>query len=212
MLQSDPVSGNDVSSIMATKCKIWKFKGNNFSLWKMRIKAVLRKDNCLAAIGERPDEITDDGKWNEMDGNAIANLHLALANGVLSSVAKKKTAKEIWDTLTKLYEAKSLHNKIFLKRKLYTLRMMESTMVTDHINTLKTLFSQLTAMGHNIEMGECAEILLQSLPDSYDQLIINLTNNLEVLVFDDIAVTVLEEESRCKSKKDRPEAHNKLKL
>ncbi|KAL5556091.1 hypothetical protein UlMin_038327 [Ulmus minor] len=63
-----------------------------------------------------------------MDGNAIANLHLALADGVLSSMAEKKTTKEICDTLTKLYEAKSLHNKIFLKRKLYTLRMMESTM------------------------------------------------------------------------------------
>jgi hypothetical protein len=30
-------------------------------------------------------------------------------------VAEKKIAKEIWDTLTKLYESKSLHNKIFLK-------------------------------------------------------------------------------------------------
>ena len=59
-------------------------------------------------------------------------------------------------------------------------------------------------MGHNIETGKHAEILLQSLPDSYDQLIINLTNNLEVLVFDDIAAAVLEEESRRKSKEDRP--------
>ena len=187
---------------MATKYEIEKFNGNNFSLWKMRIKAVLRKDYCLAAIGDRPDEIVDE-KWKEMDGNAIANLHLALADGVLSSVAEKKTAKEIWDTLTRLYEAKSLHNKIFLKRKLYTLRMTESTSVTDHINTLNTLFSQLTSMEHNIETGERAEILLQSLPDSYDQLIINLTNNIEILVFDDIAAAVIEEESRSKNKEDR---------
>ena len=76
-------------------------------------------------------------------------------------------------------------------------------MVTDHINTLNTLFSQLTSMGHNIETGERAEILLQSLPDSYDQLIINITNNIEVLVFDDIAATVLEEESRRKNKEER---------
>jgi len=69
----------------------------------------------LAAIGDRPVEITDNTKWNEMDGNAIANIHLALADEVLSSVAEKKTAKEIWDTLTKLYKSKSLHNKIFLK-------------------------------------------------------------------------------------------------
>ncbi|KAH9725713.1 hypothetical protein KPL70_007982 [Citrus sinensis] len=170
----------------------------------MKMKAVLRKNNCLAAIGERPMEITDD-KWNEVDGNAISDLHLALADGVLSSMAEKNTAKEIWDTLTKLYEAKSLHNKIFLKRKLYTLRMAESTMVTDHINTLKTLFSQLTTLGHNIEENERAELLLQSLPDSYDQLIINLTNNNPVagLVFDDVAASILNEESRRKNKENR---------
>ncbi|KAH9733930.1 hypothetical protein KPL71_017199 [Citrus sinensis] len=131
----------------------------------MKMKAILRKNNCLAAIGERPMMITDD-KWNEIDGSAISDLHLALTDGVLSSVAEKNTAKEIWDTLTKLYEAKSLHNKIFLKRKLYTLRMAESIMVTDHINTLKTLYSQLTTLGHNIEENERAELLLQSLPDS----------------------------------------------
>ncbi|KAH9782977.1 hypothetical protein KPL71_009140 [Citrus sinensis] len=168
------------------------------------MKAVLRKNNCLAAIGERLMEITDD-KWNEIDGNAISDLHLALADGVLSSVAEKNTVKEIWDTLTKLYEAKSLHNKIFLKRKLYTLRMAESTIVIDHINTLKTLFSQLTMLGHNIEGNERAELLLQSLPDSYDQLIINLTNNnpVDSLVFDDVAASVLNEESRRKNKENR---------
>ena len=95
---------------MAAKYEIERFNGSNFSLWKMRIKAILRKDNCLAAIGDRPAEITDNAKWNEMDGNAIANIHLALADEVLSSVAEKKTAKEIWETLTKLYESKSLHN------------------------------------------------------------------------------------------------------
>nr|GEU39688.1 retrovirus-related Pol polyprotein from transposon TNT 1-94 [Tanacetum cinerariifolium] len=46
------------------------------------MKAILRKDKCLAAIGERPDEVTDDIIWDEMDGNAIAILHLALADGV----------------------------------------------------------------------------------------------------------------------------------
>ncbi|KAH9651797.1 Integrase catalytic domain-containing protein [Citrus sinensis] len=170
----------------------------------MKMKAVLRKNNCLVAIGERPMEITDD-RWNEVDGNAISDLHLALADGVLSSVAEKNTAKEICDTLTKLYEAKSLHNKIFLKRKLYTLRMAKSTMVTDHINTLKTLFSQLTMLGHNIEENERAKLLLQSLPDSYDQLIINLTNNnpVDSLVFDEVAASLLNDESKRKNKENR---------
>ncbi|KAH9672314.1 hypothetical protein KPL70_017673 [Citrus sinensis] len=149
---------------MAAKYEIEKFNGNNFSLWKMKIKAVLRKNNCLAAIGEKPMEITDD-KWNEIDGNAISDLHLALADGVLS----------------------------------------KSTMLNSHINTLKTLFSQLTTLGHNIEENERAELLLQSLPDSYDQLIIILTNNnpTNSLVFNDVVASILNEECRQKNKENR---------
>lgn len=186
-----------------TKFDVEKFNGTNFSLWKMKIRAILRKDNCLTAIEGRPTDLTDDNKWNDIDSNAVADLHLALADQVLSSMAEKRTAKEIWDTLTGLYEAKSLHNKIFLKRRLYTLRMAESISVTEHINILNTLFSQLTTMGCKIEGTERAELLLQSLPDSYDQLIINLTNNTNNLVFDEIAAAVLEEENRRKNKEDK---------
>nr|GEZ16483.1 retrovirus-related Pol polyprotein from transposon TNT 1-94 [Tanacetum cinerariifolium] len=91
-----------------------------------------------------------------MDGNAIANLHLALANEVLSTIEQKKTEKDIWDHLARLYEARSLHNKKFLKRKLYALRMMESTSVTEHVNNLDTLFSQLTSLDCKIKPQEFA--------------------------------------------------------
>lgn len=190
---------------MAAKYDIEKFNGRNFSLWKMRIQAILRKDNCLEAITGRPTTVTDDAKWKQMDGDAIANIHLTLADEVLSSIEEKTSAKEIWDHLVKLYQAKSLHSKIFLKRKLYSLRMEESSSVTEHINKLNTLFSQLKALDHKIEPNERAELLLQSLPDSYDQLIISLTNNklTEELIFDDIAAAVLEDESRRNNKEDK---------
>ena len=89
--------------------------------------------------------------------------------------------------------------------RLYTFRMTESTYVTDHINILKTLFSQLTTLGYKIQENERAQLLLQSLPDLYDQLIINLTNNnpANSLVFDDVAASVLNEESKQKSKEDK---------
>ncbi|GJZ37780.1 gag-pol polyprotein [Tanacetum coccineum] len=131
------------TTAMATKFEIEKFNGNNFSLWKLKMKAILRKDKCLAAIGERPTEVTDDSKWDEMDGNAVANLHLALPDG-------------------------------------------------------------LTSLSCKIDSQERAEILLQSLPDSYDQVIINLTSNVlsDYLVFDDVAAAILEEENRRNNRED----------
>lgn len=55
-------------------------------------------------------------------------------------------------------------------------------------------------LGHKTEENERAELLLQDLPNSYDQLIINLIKNTQIdsLVFDDIAVSVFNKESRQK--------------
>ncbi|KAE8678404.1 Basic helix-loop-helix DNA-binding superfamily protein, putative isoform 2 [Hibiscus syriacus] len=57
-----------------------KFNGRNFSLWKLKMKIILRKDGCLAAISERSVHFTDDNKWIEIDENAMSNFHLALAD------------------------------------------------------------------------------------------------------------------------------------
>ena len=54
----------------------------------------MRKDNCVTAIEGRPTEITDE-KQKEMDNNAVANLHLALADSVLSSVAEKNSKRNL---------------------------------------------------------------------------------------------------------------------
>ncbi|GJV06767.1 retrovirus-related pol polyprotein from transposon TNT 1-94 [Tanacetum coccineum] len=56
-----------------------------------------------------------------------------LADGVLSSIEEKKSEKDIWDHLARLYEARSLHNKNFSKRKVYALLMTESTLVIKHV-------------------------------------------------------------------------------
>ncbi|KAE8686785.1 cytochrome c bioproteinsis protein CCS1 [Hibiscus syriacus] len=123
------------------------------------MKAIL-KDGCLAAINERPVDFADDNKWNEMDGNAMANFHLALADEVLSSIEERRQLRRYG------------------------------------------IISPNCTRPHREQ--ERAELLLQSLPDSYDQLIINLTNsNVTSLVFDDVAAAVLQEENRRKNKEDK---------
>lgn len=77
---------------MAANFEIEKFNESNSSLWKMKMQTILRKNNCLETIRERLIQITNN-MWNEIDGNAITDLHLALADRVLSSVVKEKTAK-----------------------------------------------------------------------------------------------------------------------
>ncbi|KAH1130821.1 hypothetical protein J1N35_002199 [Gossypium stocksii] len=80
---------------MTTQFEIERFNRSNFSLWKLKIKDISRKDNCLVATSDRLINFTDDNKWSKMDGNDITYLHLTLADDVLSSIEEMKTTKEI---------------------------------------------------------------------------------------------------------------------
>lgn len=66
--------------------------------------------------------------------------------------------------------------------------MSEFTPMTNHMKMFNTLFSELTSLVCKIEPNKRVELLLQNLLDSYDKLIINLTNNVltNYLKFDDI--------------------------
>ncbi|GKC78005.1 hypothetical protein Tco_1128779 [Tanacetum coccineum] len=65
--------------------------------------------------------------------------------------------------------------------------------------------AELTSLSCIIEPQERAEILLQSLPDLYDQVIVNLTSNVlsDYLVFDDVEAAILEEENRRNNREDK---------
>ncbi len=47
----------------------------------------------MAAIRDRPNEILDDCKWNEMDSNIVANLHLALVKWSIVKFGEENDGK-----------------------------------------------------------------------------------------------------------------------
>ncbi|RDX74265.1 hypothetical protein CR513_46010, partial [Mucuna pruriens] len=103
---------------------------------------------------------------------------------------QKRLLQKIYrDTLIILYEVKSLHNRIFLKRRVYTLCMGKSALIMGQIKNLEILFALLT-LNFNIAKNK------HNLLDSYYQHIINITYNnaINCLSFDDVAEVILEEE------------------
>ena len=69
----------------------------------------------------------------------------------------------------------------------------------------------MTSLNQIIAESEHAELLLQSLPDSYDQLIINLTNGIlsDSLVLEDVASAILEEKDIRRTRKIDWQVRNK---
>ena len=83
--------------------------------------------------------------WDLKDRKAKGLIRLCLADSVLLNVLDEKTAYSLWTRLGSVYQAKSLVNKLFLRKKLYSLRMKEGGSVTELLNAFNLLVAQLTS-------------------------------------------------------------------
>ena len=89
--------------------------------------------------------------------------------------------------------------KLFLRKKLYLLRMSEDNLMTEHLNAFNTIISQLSSMDIKITDEEKCIILSCSFPNSWDSLVMAIGSNSTTLVLEDVVTSLLLEEMRRKN-------------
>ncbi|KAK9232475.1 hypothetical protein WN943_022721 [Citrus x changshan-huyou] len=188
------------------KFEIEKFDGRiNFGLWQVQVKDVLIQSGLHKALKGKPSPASSSGSgkasisdedWEELDDRAASAIRLCLAKNVLANVGKIPTAKELWEKLEKLYQTKSISNRLYLKERFHTLRMTEGTKISDHLSVLNGIVSELEAIGVKIEDEDKALRLLWSLPTSYKHLLPTLMYGKETVDLEEVTSTLLSEERR----------------
>jgi hypothetical protein len=138
--------------------------------------------------------------WEKLDRRARSTIRLCLEDLVLLNVSREHTTKELWDKLGNLYQSNSLVNKLFLRKKLYHLRMEDGDFVTEHLNAFNTLVNQLVFVNITIaEENKCITFLC-SLPESWDNLVVEIGSNTQsTLKYEDVVASLLYEEMRQES-------------
>jgi hypothetical protein len=138
--------------------------------------------------------------WEKLDIRARSTILLYLVDSVLLNVSEESTTKELWDKLGNLYQSKSLVNKLFLRKKLYHLRMEDGDTVREHLNAFNTLVSQLVSVNITIAEEDKCITLLCSLPDSWDNLVVAIGSTTQsILKYEDVVASLLFEEMRQKN-------------
>jgi hypothetical protein len=111
-------------------------------------------------------------------------------------MSEEAISKDLWDKLGKLYQSKSLVNKLFLRKKLHKLRMRDGDSVAEHLNAFNTVVSQLVYVEIKISYEDKYIILLCSLPDSRDSPTVAIGSNTISFNFDEVVSSLLSEEMR----------------
>ena len=82
------------------------------------------------------------------------------------------------------------------------MKMSEGGSITDHLNDFNTVTNQLSSVGVNFDDEVRAILILCSLPESWDGLVMAVSNYVfgsSTLKFDDVIGVILSEEMRRKT-------------
>ena len=140
--------------------------------------------------GTKPTGVTNE-EWKKLDRKAKSTIRLCVSDSVLLNVSGEATVKALWDKLGTLYQSKSLVNKLFLRKKLYKLRMKDGDSVTENLNAFNTVLSQLSSVDIKISDEVKCISLLCSLPNLWDSLVVIISSNTITLKFDEIVSSLL---------------------
>nr|GEX93306.1 retrovirus-related Pol polyprotein from transposon TNT 1-94 [Tanacetum cinerariifolium] len=125
------------------KFDIEKFDGTgDFGLWRVKMRALLIQHGCEAALGVLPADMEAQTKV-ELNKKAHSAVILCLGNKVLREVTGETTAAGVWSKLETLYMTKSLANKLYLKKKLYTFYMPAGRKISKHIDEFNKIVLDL---------------------------------------------------------------------
>jgi hypothetical protein len=114
-------------------------------------------------------------------------------------VMDESSPKKIWDKLAEKFMSKTLTRKLYLKQKLYGLKMQEGSDLTEHVNVFNQLVADLGKVDVKIDDEDMAITLLCLLPDCYDHLVTTLTYGKEKVRVDDVVAALLSHEQRRKN-------------
>ena len=186
------------------KFRVKKFNDQNFSLWKMQMEDYLYQKDLYLPLGGKTKMSTGmkDEEWNLLDRKALRTIRLCLATSVTFNISKETTTEGLMQTLSKLYEKPSASNKVFLMKRLFNMNMSEGGSVANHLNDFNTVTSQLSSVGVNFDDEVRALLFLCSLPESWNGLVMAISNSVSgssTLKFDDVVGAILSEEMRRKS-------------
>ncbi|POO02710.1 hypothetical protein TorRG33x02_016960, partial [Trema orientale] len=127
------------------KADVEKFDGNiNFGLWHVQVRDLLIQSglhNILKGRDKFGKSKISDEDWKDLDERAASAIRMCLAKNILVNMLGISTAKDLWEKLRKLYRAKGVSNRVYLKKQFYTLHMSKGTTISDHLSILNSIVS-----------------------------------------------------------------------
>ncbi|KAJ8736960.1 hypothetical protein PYW07_000231 [Mythimna separata] len=178
---------------------------SNFSTWKFRLKLMLEEKQVAYVLSEGEKEkqklaefIRDDSRVKSLIAQCVSDRYIAI-------IKDGKTAREMLTLLENTFERKSVYNRLYLKRKLITIKCSEP--LEAYFIKFLSIVDDLQAIDVKIDDEDKICYLLSSLPKEYDPVITSIETMAteKSLTFDFVKARLLDAETKIITSKDTTE-------
>lgn len=176
----DPQSKYEFGSGKAT-VNFPKLRGReNFDEWKPAAKSylIIRK---LWAIIEKPHSPDD---YPESNATTISEITLMIEPSLYSYIKDTKSAKKVWDGITKAFDDSGTVRKVTILNQLVSVKLASIGNMEKYINEILLLWNKTKIVGLKIDEQVVASLMLGGLPEEYRAMILGIENSGRKLTVD----------------------------
>ncbi|KAJ0595364.1 hypothetical protein HanLR1_Chr04g0122521 [Helianthus annuus] len=152
---------------------------SNYPTWAIKMEAIMDAQGLWESIEPQAGVVVDEKKSK----TARAFIFQAIPEEILLQVAKKKTAKEVWESLKTRFvgaervQKARLHT---LKSEFESMRMKDGESIDDYAGKLSGMISKYNSVGAVLGDEELVRKLLDTVTDKYIQLVASMEQYSDV--------------------------------
>lgn len=156
-----------MSSEKRTKRNIKPFNGDNYLVWKYRLRAIVEQEGALTVLDEEPPEILTD-EWKNWERFAKGQIIEHIEDSMLGEIPEGATASQIIEKFDSTYACKNLATQLNVQDKLFNYKLRSEMPLKKHFIELDEMIRDLIACGNSVNEMTKVWYLLNTLPHSYD--------------------------------------------
>jgi hypothetical protein len=171
----------------------------NFRAWKYRIGLILEENDLARFVKEEVSEPADAAEKEKHQKDTIRAKRIiadSIKDHLIPYVSSKKTPKEMFDALTRLYEGKNITRKMNLRTQLKNTRMQKGETIQEYFSRISEFKEQLEVIGDTIDEDELIMTALNGLTRPWDAFIQTICARTEKLKFDSLWEECIQEETK----------------
>jgi len=177
---------------------------DDYKVWAAYQRAQLKKEKLWkAVVTDRPASGSDDKKadpvvavWDAMNEAALATIQMSVKPVHLNTVTLVDTAREAWDALKVMFEARDNAQLLGLMDELSSLKKGDEENIIKFASRAKMIRDELAMLGNPVDDNTLALRVLSGLPSEYGMLRTVLENKDVKLFMSDVTAKLLQVEQR----------------